>query len=208
LKQLNQYTQLAKKKIVLFGASSGIGKEVKKLCEYNGAEVKGYGSRDLDFTELAYVAQLPSILAGVNYVINCAGIIGDNTVSYEKTFDINVRPSWEILNFYLKNKNLKDVSIILIGSSAYKAGRKNYILYAATKAALVNMAQGASEALAEQRIKVNVFNPPKTDTPMLRNFRPDEDRSTWADPKDVADGIVQLLISGETGKTCDFQINN
>jgi ribitol-5-phosphate 2-dehydrogenase (NADP+) / D-ribitol-5-phosphate cytidylyltransferase len=201
---MSDYSLLVGKKVVIFGATSGIGEAIQSICEDNGAEIRGYTSKDFNFLEFDYIKKLPNLLEGAEYIINCAGIIDDNTVSYEKIFNINLRPSWEILRYYIENKSLRNVSIVLVGSSAYKSGRKKYILYSATKAALVNMAQGASEALQEQGVRVNVFNPPKTNTAMLRKFSPNEDHSKWADPRKVATAIVDLLLSRETGVISDF----
>ena len=59
---------------------------------------------------------------------------------------------------------------IFIGSSAYKSGRKNYILYASSKAALNNLYQGAKEYLNNKSVKLKLINFGKIYTPMIKKI--------------------------------------
>jgi 2-C-methyl-D-erythritol 4-phosphate cytidylyltransferase len=198
--------ELKGKNVAIFGATSGIGQEVSRLCAEENAQVNRYGRKELDFEDPLFMIKLPHFLLDQDYVVNCAGIIEDNSVSFEKIFNVNVRASWEIANYFIKNTDATANSILFVGSSAYQSGRKNYILYAATKAALVNMAQGVSEALENRNINVNVFNPPRTDTETLRKLLPNADRSNWAHVTDIAKKIIQLLLSKKTGIIYNYSI--
>ena len=96
--------------------------------------------------------------------------MGDNFDDYKKIFDVNLMPNWEIIKFYKKTKLRKKVLFIFIGSSAYKSGRKNYILYASSKAALNNLYQGAKEYLNNKSVKLKLINFGKIYTPMIKKI--------------------------------------
>ena len=84
-------------KVLMFGASGGIGSEVKALLELEHEVVSidrdkvnlAEGSSKLIRRELAL--ELPDI------VINCAGMFGDNKVDYDDIFNVNVKTNWSIL---------------------------------------------------------------------------------------------------------------
>ena len=102
--------------------------------------------------------------------------------------DINVGSNWAIIQHYIENPPPKPVKIIMVGSSAYKSGRKSYILYAASKAALYNIWQGASDYFQDSTVTVDLINPVRTRTPMI-------DMSTAAfclEPEDVALEILSM----------------
>ena len=69
-----------------------------------------------------------------------------------------------------KNKFEKKIVIILLGSSAYKSGRKNYILYASSKAALHNLCQGSREYLRGKKITIKLLNFGKIYTSMIKKY--------------------------------------
>ena len=78
-----------------------------------------------------------------------------------------------------------------ISSSSYSRGRKNYAVYSAAKAAVVNFTQG----LAEERddLKINVLIPSRTDTALRKHNFPGEDSSALLAPEAVAQEAVKIL---------------
>ncbi|KKM76286.1 hypothetical protein LCGC14_1381610, partial [marine sediment metagenome] len=81
--------------------------------------------------------------------------------------------------------------IINISSSSYKDGRKNYGIYSAAKAAVVNFTQSLSKETPN--LKINVVAPGRTNTQMRKRFFPSEKDSLLLDPKDVALKIINVL---------------
>lgn len=69
-----------------------------------------------------------------------------------------------------KKKPVKKKIIILIGSSAYLGGRKNYILYSASKAALHNIYLGARENFSSKVINFNILHPQRIKTKMTKTI--------------------------------------
>ena len=183
-------------KVLMFGASGGIGSEVKALLELEHEVVSidrdkvnlTEGSSKLIRRELAL--ELPDI------VINCAGMFGDNKVDYDDIFNVNVKTNWSILEYYKDVPPRKLVKFITIGSSSYDSGRKDYILYAATKAALFNMYQGASEYFERSKFIIGLVNPSKVRTKMIAHLLKPSSTNVL-EPNDVANEIVDFLVKLE-----------
>ena len=85
--------------------------------------------------------------------------------------------------------------IINIASSSYSRGRKEYPVYSAAKAAVVNFTQALAESKPE--LYVNVIVPQRTDTPLRRMNFPNENQNALLHPKEVAEKITQLLHSNK-----------
>jgi short-subunit dehydrogenase len=163
---------LTKKKIIIFGYSGGLGKSIVKILKNRPYELILYNRKKLNFYSKKAKEQIHQILKKNNadIIINASGVLGDNFDDYKKIFDVNLMPNWEIIKFYKKTKLRKKVLFIFIGSSAYKSGRKNYILYASSKAALNNLYQGAKEYLNNKSVKLKLINFGKIYTPMIKKI--------------------------------------
>ncbi len=161
-----------KKKIIIFGFSGGVGKAIVKILKNRPFDLILYNSKKINFYSKNAEKQIKDTLKKNNpdIIINTSGVLGDNFDNYKKIFDVNLMPNWEIIKFYKKKKLKKKVLIIFIGSSSYKSGRKNYILYSSSKAALNNLYQGSKEYLNKKNIKMRLINFGKINTPMIKKF--------------------------------------
>ena len=83
--------------------------------------------------------------------------------------------------------------IINISSSSYSKGRKDYPIYSASKAAVVNFTQGLAEARPD--LCINVIVPQRTNTSLRRTHFPLEDKNSLLQPEEIADKISSLLKS-------------
>lgn len=181
------------KRAIIFGSSGGIGSATKSIFEDHQYTVFASDSNLIDFTtsqsyslvDFYLRTQTPTV------VINCAGYFGSNNESHNKVMDINVGSNWSIIKHYLDNLPTYQVKIIMVGSSAYKSGRKDYILYAASKAALYNLWQGACENFIGTNITLGLINPVKTRTKMA-NIPPNVN---CLEPEDVANAIFKMISS-------------
>jgi short-subunit dehydrogenase len=175
---------------VIFGARGGIGSAVREEFLNAGYRVVPVNSSSVDFNNPVSYQQVATILAvDPDIVINCVGHFDNtNTETHNNTMDINVGSNWSIIQYYIKNPPVKFVKIIMVGSSAYVSGRKSYILYAASKAALYNIWQGASDYFYNSTVTLGLINPVRTRTPLI-------DMSTLAvclTPHDVALEILSM----------------
>ena len=86
---------------------------------------------------------------------------------------------------------------VILNMASVLGGEKaapNRLAYTASKAGVVNLAQGLAEEWAEARIRVNVVSPERADTPMRHRAFPGESREVFhlvwflgADQKTIAD---------------------
>jgi short-subunit dehydrogenase len=179
------------KKAVVFGAQGGIGQATTEAFFRAGYTVIPVHRGLIDFASDTSDKSISDLLLNdqPDVVINCVGHFDNgNTETYNKTFDVNVGSNWSIIHYYINNTSNKPVKIIMVGSSAYKSGRKDYILYAASKAALYNVWQGACEYFKDSNITLGLINPVKTRTKMI-------DIKTSAvclEPEDVAQEIISM----------------
>lgn len=179
------------KTVVVFGGSGGIGKATCEVFTAAGYTVFPVSSKQIDFLWEQSQFQVDNLLKQIlpDVVVNCVGHFDDaNKEPHFKTMNINVGSNWSIIKHYIENVSTKPVKIIMVGSSAHKAGRKTYILYAASKAALYNMWQGACEHFTDSNVSLGLINPVRTRTPMI-------DMSTkdiCLEPMDVAQAILNM----------------
>ena len=180
------------KRVVIFGASGGIGSATYEVFKNAGYLVTPIAGRQIIFVYMASHSDVDDILEQVepDIIINCVGHFDKtNKETHCNTFDVNVGSNWSIIRHYI-NKQVSDkpIKIIMVGSSAYKSGRKDYILYAASKAALYNVWQGACEYFKDSNITLGLINPVRTRTKMI-------DIKTSAiclEPEDVAQEILSM----------------
>jgi short-subunit dehydrogenase len=113
--------------------------------------------------------------------------------------NINFGSNWSIVQYYLKNT--KSVRIIMVGSSAYKLGRKDYMVYSASKAALYNLWQGAKDAFADTEVRIDLINPVRTRTQMVAPF---SDQLDYLEPEEIARCILQLDQRNDPSTSVDI----
>lgn len=175
---------------VIFGARGGIGAATRKAFLAAGYRVVPINSLGVDFTQEDCYKKVSDILTvNPDVIVNCVGHIDlTNQETHKETFDVNVGSNWAILKHYITNPADKPVKIIMVGSSAYKSGRRSYILYSASKAALYNVWRGACDYFEGTNVSVALINPVRTRTPMI-----DMSTSLFCyEPEDVAAEILSM----------------
>lgn len=192
---MNNPFSLDGKKILITGASSGIGRAISIACSKMNAQliITGRNEERLDetfnqlegFGHKKIVADL-STQEGIDYLVkqcdslngavHCAGIpkiCPVKRLKRELLFDIvNTNELAPILLTagLLKNSKLqRESSIVFIASIAgvIKAGSVGDSDYAATKGALSGFAMTAAKELGPQKIRVNTICPAVVETPIL-----------------------------------------
>lgn len=185
---------LNKKKIIIFGSSGGLGRCVVKILKKFDCNLFLFNKKKINFlkknSEILIKKNL--IKLDPDIIINCSGILGDNKDHFEKTFRVNFMPSWEMIKFYKNYKIKKKILLIIIGSSAYKKGRKKYILYSSSKAALHNMVQGANEYILNKKFKLAIYHPNRIDTKMVKHLIRQKTENRLS-PFTVANKIIQII---------------
>lgn len=181
---------------LIIGSNSDIARETIRLLG-DDWQIETFTRANGDFAELGteWSLQASIFASDPDVIIHCAGIFGGNELDYAQVFNVNVASAWWPIRYYLNHPPTKPVRIILIGSSCYAQGRKNYILYAASKSALHSMWQGASEAVADT-IKIGIIHPVRVNTKMVEHIAHPSPH-LCLEARDVAREIVNMTTMTE-----------
>lgn len=170
------------KKILVLGATSGIGLFTCKAIDELGGSFIGVGRKlhDLesqfpsishrkiyfDLAELDKIDELVDQLDAIDGLVYSAGIVELNPIKffkpdlYEKIRITNLDAFLHLMSHLLKKKKLKNgSSVVMVSSISGMFGMKANGLYAMTKAALNIAAKTYASELAGQKIRVNTVAP-------------------------------------------------
>jgi len=203
-------------RLLVIGGTSGIGRAIADEAERQGvrAEVAGASTgldvRDPEAVERR-IAAAAERLGGLDHVVCTAGVLrvgplvetGASTLA--EMVDVNLTGALNVARSAYPHLRATRGSLTVFTSSSFTRGRANYVAYSASKAALVNMAQGLSDEWADDGIRVNAISPERTDTPMRQRAFPDEDRSGMLDAHTVALATLRLIASELTGQVLDVK---
>lgn len=183
--------KMSGKKVLVTGASRGIGKGIARLFHEQGASVIGTATRkpendpgyvsewlEVDFSEPASLSDFCRSLAemdGFDVCVNNAGIniiksLDDvESEDYLRIQKINLEAPYEIARAMVPGMRSlgggKIVNVASIWSCITKAHRS---LYSTTKAGLVGMTKALAVELAPDNILVNAVSPGFTMTDLTR----------------------------------------
>lgn len=189
------------RKILITGASSGIGRATAKLaaamgavCIINGrdetrlnatlAELKGEVHKEMampltpeNCKEL--VTEAVNLVGPLNGFVHCAGI--EKTMPFRMTelsdlheiMSVNLDAFWEITRELVKKKNHEPEKLSVVGISSVAAlhGSAGNSAYAASKGALISLVKSLASEYARQKIRFNCVCPGYIETPMLDNIK-------------------------------------
>tara|TARA_Y100000996_G_scaffold385683_1_gene343208 strand:- start:7902 stop:8450 length:549 start_codon:yes stop_codon:yes gene_type:complete len=160
------------KSVLIFGSNSDLAKKTKVLLEKKRFHLLEYNKKKLNFLKINSSKKIREILIKENpdIILNFAAVLGSNTDDYNEVYKVNFLPNWEIVKHYMSFNASKTVKIIFIGSTSFKKGKGNYILYSSSKAALHNLYQGAKEKFKNTNIKVAIFHPQRFKSKLLNNL--------------------------------------
>lgn len=176
---------LSGKKILVTGASSGIGREIAVTCSRMGASVyitarneerlsatlsqmtdSGHRALVADITDAEQISSLVDSLPELDGIVHCAGI-GDRTLlktvkekNLDKVMSTNFNAPVLLQAALLKKKKVApSSSVVFIASRAPFAPTVGNGLYAASKGALIAYAKVLGLELAGQLTRVNCICP-------------------------------------------------
>lgn len=195
-------TPLIGKCFAVTGATGGIGKALcHKLTELGATPIEISQTAKLlqaDLTKHAEVQKVFETIANtygaIDGLINGVGTfqVKDFHSLSEEEIKQTIDSNLTSVIYCCRYAQIKQGGhIVNISSSSYSKGRKESLIYSASKAAVVNFTQGLAEARPD--LYVNVVVPQRTDTPLRKSQYPLEDQSSLIKPEEIADKISHLL---------------
>ena len=180
-------------KVMVFGATGGIGQCVCAQLTESKYHVFAVGRDQIDLGTVDSASQISYNLTKYqpDWIINCAGVFVDNHADHKNVFDVNVGSNWSIIKHHVQNLPSTAVKIVMLGSNAYRSGRKNYMLYAASKAALHNLWQGAVENFQNTNVNIGIVHFGPVATAMTQRLLP----AHQLDPNYVASRIIDFCAN-------------
>jgi len=162
-----------KKKTIIFGSSSDIGKKIKqilnkdKILEINSSNVNLGNIKQVENFETNFI---PDNIIFVSAKNNPKDFLSLNDKEIEDVFNINFISFTKILRKLLKKiiKAKKKCKIIIITSLYSRFGRSQRSLYSVSKHALLGLTRNLAIELGPKGITVNAISPGYVDTKMTR----------------------------------------
>ncbi|WP_075501861.1 3-oxoacyl-[acyl-carrier-protein] reductase [Candidatus Pelagibacter communis] len=212
---------LKNKKIIVTGASGGIGNSVVEKLSEHGANILATGTRveklealkdkfknikilKFDISQIdkieEFIEKASNELEGLDCIINNAGITKDNlairmnTEEWKQVIDINLNSTFFMSKFAIKKmmKNKKG-KIINITSVVGHTGNLGQANYTASKAGIIAMSKSLAIEYAKKNININCISPGFIKTAMTDKI----------DEK-YKDTIVSKIPSGRLGEPEDI----
>lgn len=195
---------LLNKKVLIFGASGGVGSAIVKRFKLMGAELLCPTSKELNL-EYITIQDIVDYCKGFkpDIIINAAAFSAtdeDGLIEmFDKIFKINLKSNLVIIE-YAKTLN-KKVNIVLFSSSSSTKGRENLTLYSATKAGINSIVESLAERLSKFGIYINAIIPEKINTPMINKLHNGNVvQRELLDVDDIMDAVIYYSISDVFGE--------
>jgi len=214
--ETRQEHPIAGARLLVIGGTNGIGRAIADEAERQGARAEVDGSSlGLDVRDYAAVERRMTEAAdgmdGIDHVVCTAGVLRIGTLAempvaeMTEVIGVNLTGTLNVARAAYPHLRATRGSLTAFASSSFTRGRPNYVAYSASKAAVVNMAQGLSEEWWDEGIRVNAVSPERTDTPMRRRAFPGESPVGMLGSDDVARATLRLIGSDLTGQVLDVR---
>ena len=190
---------LKNKKILVTGATGGIGGAIVKKLNSLNANIMASGTNDLKLNRLVnefpkinvikfdisqhfkieeFIEEVSKTLGGLDVLINNAGITMDNlslrmkSEEWEKVISLNLTSSFYLSKFAIK-KMLKNKfgRIVNITSIVGHTGNLGQSNYSASKAGLIAMSKSLAIEYARKNITINCVSPGFIETNMTDKIK-------------------------------------
>ncbi|MCK5758463.1 MAG: SDR family oxidoreductase [Clostridiales bacterium] len=214
---------LQDKKILITGASRGIGLAIAKRLSHEGAvlclcassessfiNIKTYFNSDKTFyvhgnlmkkkIPASIVNEAAKLMGGIDILINNAGLafakpmLETELDDWDKIMKLNARAPFFISKESIQYlKKSECASIINISSVVGIKGYDNQSAYSASKHALMGFTKAMAKELHQYGIRVHAIAPGGVATEMVLGTRPDLDASVLIETEEIADMVWFLL---------------
>ncbi len=201
------------KKIIITGASDGLGREFAKLCIAEGIDIVSLSRKQPDYPCVHIATDLldqHSIKAAVKAVreqhadfdalVNCAGVSSireTETIDYdelERLMKVNLMAPMFLIAQLLPLIKDNEADILNVGSTAGTKGNVKECAYGASKWGLRGVSQSLQSALANTKCRMMQFNPGGMQTGFFDKFSENlVNTGAFMHPADVASVMLYAL---------------
>ena len=192
---------LTGKRFIITGGSGGIGSALAKALKEAGATPLILSrSHHVDLSSFKEAEAAFQNIGPVDGLINCIGFLKTGVLQSLTLNDIDTMISANLTSSIYACRLAEIIPgghIVNVASSSYSRGRHGSSIYSSTKAAIVNFTQALSEERPD--LHVNAIAPGRTNTEMRRINFPLDLKEELLSPEEVANGIISLLRSCQTG---------
>ena len=216
------------KRIILTGASDGLGKEFGKLCVNENIEIIALSRTKPEYECIHIKTDLSkenSIKNACNLIkekysefdalINCAAVISKqkpNSITYNELDNLikinNIAPIFLTSNLFDLIKE-NEADIINVGSTVGTKAYLDQCAYGTSKWGIRGTSLNLQLELAKTRCRVIGFNPGGMNTKMFKKYNGEviENPDEWMNPKDVADVMLYILKLPKQVEVSEITIN-
>ena len=164
------------KKVIIVGASKGIGKKIFEDIKNLGGNVIGLSSKDFDFSNRNELIKFQNYLKNfknIDILINCAGKIQNKHIFKNNIEDLENILYINFFSYYISSSQVGELmkiggKIVNISSLAGTLVQKNRSIYSISKHAVNGLTKALAADLAHKKIIINSVSPGPTKTQMVR----------------------------------------
>ena len=201
------------KRVIVTGASDGLGFEISKQLIAKGVEVIGISRRkpELELIHIsadltkeaeieAAVEKIKKDFPKFDALINCAGVLNIQPIEelkleeIEATFKVNVFAPMKLVSGLIKQIKANGSDIVNVGSSVGFKAYKNQGAYGASKWALRGFSENARLELSGTKCRVIGFNPGGFKSKLFEKATGKKaELSSYMDPSYLAELLIKIL---------------